>query len=324
MGCASSAPASDKPTELTTAASVPEDPQKARANATTSEAHETFTLSSECGISIRYACMSQRGYNPDDLYEANQDAFGVVRDLKTGSSDDPHLLLGVFDGAGGEGAECAQWVRKEVGSALTAAVGKTPDDHTAACKAAVLALNQQLIASDSVDASYSGTTALTAWFHGKHVHVTNVRDPRARSAVRPRWPRRLGSRTGAYVGGALTAARAPLSGARAPMLTARAARAAAVWRFACGARRATRQQDRIVRPLRRPHALPKGRARANKAGARSSGIYIHAPAAASPPPLRRLSERARARFALPPHSAARWSCLLRWRRRRPATRASPR
>ena len=39
------------------------------------------------------------------------------------------------------------------------------------------ALNQQLIATEDADASYSGTSANTAWFHGKTLHVCNVRAP---------------------------------------------------------------------------------------------------------------------------------------------------
>ena len=38
----------------------------------------------------------------------------------------------------------------------------------------MLSLNQQLINTDDVDASYSGTTAITAWFEGSRLHVCNV------------------------------------------------------------------------------------------------------------------------------------------------------
>ena len=36
-----------------------------------------FTLA-ETGITLRYAYLSQRGYYPEDLYKANQDAFKII------------------------------------------------------------------------------------------------------------------------------------------------------------------------------------------------------------------------------------------------------
>ena len=177
MGCASSSPAPGAG-EATKEETVATDPRMARINAAHSVPTASFSLGSSSFV-VRYACVSQRGYNPDDLYEANQDAYTVVRDLKNPFSDEPQLLLGVFDGGGVEGSECAQWVRREVGGALEYAITKTPEDYSAASKAAMIVLNQQLIMSDDIDASYSGTTALTAWLHGSCLHVCNVGDSRA-------------------------------------------------------------------------------------------------------------------------------------------------
>lgn len=215
MGCAASKP---EDTAITTGIKAEEDPTLARSNAVTSQSAETFALGGEAaGITIRYACMSQRGYNPTDLYEANQDAYCAIRDMASGSSDDPHLLLGVFDGAGGEGAECAQYVRKEVGGALESALQKSPGEYTTACKTAMLALNQQLIVAEEVDASYSGTCALTAWFHGRSIHVCNVR---ARARARAL---RCNHRTRATLARSASAARGRVDSARAH-LCARAGR----------------------------------------------------------------------------------------------------
>ena len=97
MGCAPSKPAPTSPsttttTTITTTTST-DDPTRARSNAIVSEPTTSFSLGAS-GFSLRYACVSQRGYNPDDLYEASQDAYGVVRD---GPMPAEHIVLGVFD-----------------------------------------------------------------------------------------------------------------------------------------------------------------------------------------------------------------------------------
>ena len=172
MGCAPSKPAPTSPssTNTTTTTAITttstDDPTRARSNAIVSEPTASFSLGAS-GFSLRYACVSQRGYNPDDLYEASQDAYGVVR-------DGPMCLLGVFDGHGPDGTDCAQFARREFGRAFASANKKAADDRVGACKAAMLSLNQQLINTDDVDASYSGTTAITAWFEGSRLHVCNV------------------------------------------------------------------------------------------------------------------------------------------------------
>ena len=186
MGACGSTPASAKePSDAASFAKAVENkPEYARSGAVNGQPTESYSLGA-CGISIRYAIVSQRGYNPDDLYEANQDAYGVVPDLKVPGSDEKSILIGVYDGNGGEGADVAQWVRKEAGPALESALVKSPDDYTAACKQAMLAINASLISPEAVDASYSGTTALTAWVHanketgGATIHVSNVGDSRA-------------------------------------------------------------------------------------------------------------------------------------------------
>ena len=52
-----------------------------------------FTLA-ETGITLRYAYLSQRGYYPEDLYKANQDAFKIIEKF----NGNPNcIFLGVFD-----------------------------------------------------------------------------------------------------------------------------------------------------------------------------------------------------------------------------------
>ena len=60
------------------------------------------------GYSLRYAYLSQRGYYPEDLYKANQDAFKIVENFGGNSET---ILLGVFDGHGPAGHHCAAFAR---------------------------------------------------------------------------------------------------------------------------------------------------------------------------------------------------------------------
>jgi hypothetical protein len=157
-----------------------EDPTKARANAVTKFGPNVKKLRSS-GFALRYACVSQRGYNPDDLYEANQDAYGVMDDFSkmygVDASVVPDLLLGVFDGSGVEGEGCAQYLRREFGKQVVKSLDVFKTDFVVGYKDAMERLNQALIEDDGADASESGSTALTACFHGNLMHVCNVRLP---------------------------------------------------------------------------------------------------------------------------------------------------
>ena len=62
-------------------------------------AHELYTLG-KSGITLRYAYLSQRGYYPEDLYKANQDAFKVIPAF---NGDTSTFFMGVFDGHGSDG-----------------------------------------------------------------------------------------------------------------------------------------------------------------------------------------------------------------------------
>ena len=150
-----------------------------RRNTVNSQPTSTFALGSS-GYLLRYACLSQRGYNPRDLYEENQDAFRVVEDL---NGDSTEILFGVFDGHGEEGGECAKFARREFSGAIAKAAaahrnGATDLNASAICKQAMLALNRQLHETAECNAAYSGTTALIAWFRERSLHVCNVSYPR--------------------------------------------------------------------------------------------------------------------------------------------------
>ena len=55
---------------------------------------ETFKLG-KSPITLRYAYLSQRGYYPEDLYKANQDAFKISSQWP--QSPVPQIFFGVFE-----------------------------------------------------------------------------------------------------------------------------------------------------------------------------------------------------------------------------------
>lgn len=174
MGCTQSSQTGHLTSDST--ASEFGDTEQARQNAVVTHPTATFDLGNS-GFSLRYACLSQRGYNPHDLYEENQDTFRIVRDL---SGNGMEILFGVFDGHGEEGSECARFARREVSGAILKAAaaqqrGSIEFDGAAICKQAMLTLNRQLHETEECNAAYSGTTALLAWFCERTLYVSNVR-----------------------------------------------------------------------------------------------------------------------------------------------------
>ena len=129
------------------------------------------------GITLRYAYVSQRGYYPDDLYKANQDAFKIS--TKFNQSDKPQMLLGVFDGHGGEGDRCSYFVRDKIEVELADQMKKQPKDFGKAYSAAFTSLGRKIHEQEEFDDSMSGTTAIAAFFHGTHVTIANIGDSRA-------------------------------------------------------------------------------------------------------------------------------------------------
>ena len=66
---------------------------------------------SPSGVAIHYAYLSQRGHYPDQPNKANQDAI-LIRENVNGLPG--QHLMGVLDGHGETGAECAQFARAKV------------------------------------------------------------------------------------------------------------------------------------------------------------------------------------------------------------------
>ena len=134
------------------------------------------------GITLRYAALSQRGYYPEDLFKANQDAFAVLTNFDSRIGD---VLFSVFDGHGKDGDACSRYVRdgldKELRHQLTKqgeAKAMAPEGIGDALTKAFLRLNRELLSQGGFDAEFSGTTAVTALFRGGQLHVGNVGDSR--------------------------------------------------------------------------------------------------------------------------------------------------
>jgi len=127
------------------------------------------------GITLRYAYLSQRGYYPEDLYKANQDAFKVIPAF---NGDPNNMFLGVFDGHGSDGDACSYFVRDNIEANLKRAMVKHSDDFEMAFRTSFIETNTTMHDA-KFDDSMSGTTAIVAFFKGNQVTVANVGDSRA-------------------------------------------------------------------------------------------------------------------------------------------------
>ena len=105
-----------------------------------SESAELFPLGNS-GVTLRYAYLSQRGYYPEDLYKANQDAFKIVRNF---NNDPSQIFFGVFDGHGVDGDQCSYYVRDNIEAELKSQMKKFPDDFERAYKESFLGVNVRM------------------------------------------------------------------------------------------------------------------------------------------------------------------------------------
>jgi len=171
------------------------------------EACSEFSSCRAGGAVVRYAYLSQRGYYPDELDKANQDAFSVTHGIGGVENDS---FFGVYDGHGREGDLCAKFVKRELPVHLNRIVerarSKAANSHSILGKAAAASgsirgsknelkseaiqraihcthvrCNAELHANEDVDDKLSGTTAISVYFHGPGARITvaNVGDSRA-------------------------------------------------------------------------------------------------------------------------------------------------
>lgn len=127
------------------------------------------------GLTLRYAYLSQRGYYPEDLYKANQDAFKVIPAF--GGHED-YMFMGVFDGHGSDGDACSYFMRDNIEANLKRSMTKFPDDFEMAFRTSFIQTNIEMHDA-KFDDSMSGTTAIVCFFKGAELTVANVGDSRA-------------------------------------------------------------------------------------------------------------------------------------------------
>ena len=143
------------------------------------------------GIRMRFAYLSQRGKYPDDPDKPNQDAYCIKHNFTNQMED---AFFGVFDGHGKDGHGCAQFTRTHLPALVERFVEKgkaklndpanadlTREQTHAALTKAHVECNKHLHKNTHIDDSLSGTTAISAYIHGKRnrISIANVGDSRA-------------------------------------------------------------------------------------------------------------------------------------------------
>eukprot|EP00966_Prymnesium_polylepis_P045573 1055342-Prymnesium_polylepis.1 len=108
----------------------------------------------DAGYRLRYSSLSQRGYYPDELTKANQDAYKIVPSF---NGDPQQFFMGVFDGHGVHGDYCAVYVREQIERSLIEEMEMRPEDFTRAYKETFERINKGLH-STPIDDTLSGST----------------------------------------------------------------------------------------------------------------------------------------------------------------------
>ena len=144
--------------------------------------HGASTLKLECGLTLRFAALTQRGYYPHQPDKANQDAFSVVPSV----TKEGHWFA-VYDGHGPCGEKISGYAREHVSKRFKSAREaelKSVDD---ALSVAHLAANTEVANAPSIDDSQSGSTAVSVFVDSKtgDVYVANVGDSRAMLGTQP-------------------------------------------------------------------------------------------------------------------------------------------
>jgi CRP-like cAMP-binding protein/serine/threonine protein phosphatase PrpC len=132
------------------------------------------------GFSIIHCAVSQRGYYPDSLTKANQDAY-LVQPSGMGKMKGKGLF-GVFDGHGSAGDTCSQFVKERLPQNMQMYANANPKTEykkfVDGFKRAFTETNVQMHDAAFND-KMSGTTAIVAFIDGCTVYVANIGDSRA-------------------------------------------------------------------------------------------------------------------------------------------------
>ena len=153
------------------------------------EVQDTQTLKIHGGISITFAAASQAGYYPTDRNKPNQDAFIGGDIINEEARHKVGALFAVFDGHGPNGHDCAISAVEMVRSRFVREMR-----HVSTHKMDILDKSEHLQKTLStsyhqasmqlengdvgIDASKSGTTAISLFITKDFLHVANVGDSR--------------------------------------------------------------------------------------------------------------------------------------------------
>ena len=142
------------------------------------EKEEVAALGPKSGFTLRYAALSQRGYDPEEPYLPNQDRYVI---LPRYNSKADQMLLGVLDGHGHDGDAAAEFVKQNLGPELAKKMSsdKYKYDFRRAYQQTFVAIDEHMAHDAKFDANYSGCTAITAFFRGGEMTVANIGDSRA-------------------------------------------------------------------------------------------------------------------------------------------------
>jgi len=129
------------------------------------------------GRKLRYATLSQAGYEPDHIKKENQDNYCVC--LK---EDPNHQLFGVFDGHGSSGHNVSAFIREHMPKNIPMELCATDVNDTAPgikmLEKAFDGVNSGLEKQRAIDISLSGSTCVVSMIRGQHILTANLGDSR--------------------------------------------------------------------------------------------------------------------------------------------------
>ena len=145
--------------------------------------HGAPTLKLECGLTLRFAALTQRGYYPQQPGKPNQDAFSVVPNITAQGH-----WFAVYDGHGPCGEKVSGYASEHVSKRFKTAREDLDKSEVDALTDAHLAANTEVAQADQIDDSQSGSTAVSVFIDSKtgDVYVANVGDSRAMLGTQPK------------------------------------------------------------------------------------------------------------------------------------------
>jgi len=125
---------------------------------------------------LRFAALSQAGYEPEHRKKENQDAYIVW----AGVEHSP--MFGVCDGHGAQGNHVSNFLTKEFCTHLDAAGFEKNVDDVSFSKSTLMDVfakcNRNLSSQRTIDVNLSGSTCVTAMVRGGRIYCCNLGDSR--------------------------------------------------------------------------------------------------------------------------------------------------